>query len=86
MTPLILCEQMSKVYRVGDVAVQALRGINLTVERGEFVAVMGASGSGKTTLLNILSCLDQPTQGRYRLNGVDLGTAKSDQLAELRNR
>ena len=86
MTPLILCEQMSKVYRVGDVAVQALRGINLTVERGEFVAVMGVSGSGKTTLLNILSCLDQPTQGRYRLNGVDLGTAKSDQLAELRNR
>jgi putative ABC transport system ATP-binding protein len=86
MTPLILCEHMSKVYRVGDVAVQALLGINLTIERGEFVAVMGASGSGKTTLLNILSCLDQPTQGQYRLNGVDIGTAKSDQLAELRNR
>ena len=86
MTPLIVCEQVSKTYRVGDVDVQALRGINLTIDRGEFVAVMGASGSGKSTLMNILSCLDQPTQGRYRLNGMDLGAAKSDHLAELRNR
>ena len=86
MTPLIACEQISKIYRVGDVDVQALREIDLTIERGEFVAVMGTSGSGKSTLMNILSCLDQPTHGRYRLEGMDLGTAKPDQLAELRNR
>ena len=86
MTPLIAREQISKIYRVGDVDVQALREIDLTIERGEFVAVMGTSGSGKSTLMNILSCLDQPTHGRYRLEGMDLGTAKPDQLAELRNR
>ena len=86
MTPLIACEQISKIYRVGDVDVQALSEIDLTIERGEFVAVMGTSGSGKSTLMNILSCLDQPTHGRYRLEGKDLGAAKPDQLAELRNR
>jgi len=66
--------------------VQALRGINLTIDRGEFVAVMGTSGSGKSTLMNLLGCLDQPTRGRYELDGLDVSTAKPDVLAELRNR
>ncbi|MDR4479307.1 MAG: ABC transporter ATP-binding protein [Nitrospira sp.] len=86
MCPLILCEDLWKIYRVGDVEVQALRGINLTIDRGEFVAVMGTSGSGKSTLMNILGCLDQPTRGRYRLNGLDVAEATRDLLAELRNR
>lgn len=86
MGSLIECEDIWKIYRVGDVEVQALRGINLTIDRGEFVAVMGTSGSGKSTLMNILGCLDQPTRGRYRLDGLDVGAAKPDLLAELRNR
>ena len=86
MAPLIVCEDVWKVYRVGDVEVQALRGINLAVERGEFVAVMGTSGSGKSTLMNLLGCLDQPTRGRYQLDGLDMASAKPDLLAELRNR
>lgn len=86
MVPLILCEDLWKIYRIGDVEVQALRGINLTIDRGEFVAVMGTSGSGKSTLMNLLGCLDQPTRGRYQLDGLDVSTAKSDVLAELRNR
>ena len=86
MAPLIVCEDLWKIYRVGDVEVQALRGINLTIDRGEFVAVMGTSGSGKSTLINILGCLDQPTRGRYELDGLDVAAAKPDLLAELRNR
>ncbi len=86
MAPLIVCEDLWKIYRVGDVEVQALRGVNLTIERGEFVAVMGTSGSGKSTLMNLLGCLDQPTRGRYQLDGLDVATAKPDLLADLRNR
>ncbi|WHZ22848.1 MAG: ABC-type antimicrobial peptide transport system, ATPase component [Nitrospira sp.] len=86
MGSLIECEDIWKIYRVGDVEVQALREINLTIDRGEFVAVMGTSGSGKSTLMNILGCLDRPTRGRYRLDGLDVGAAKPDLLAELRNR
>ena len=86
MAGLIVCQDVWKVYRVGDVEVQALRGINLTIERGEFVAVMGTSGSGKSTLMNLLGCLDQPTRGRYELDGLDVASAKPDLLAELRNR
>ena len=86
MASLIVCEDLWKIYRVGDVEVQALRGINLTIDRGEFVAVMGTSGSGKLTLMNILGCLDQPPRGRYQLDGLDVATAKPDLLAELRNR
>ena len=63
MAPLIVCEDLWKIYRVGDVEVQALRGINLTIDRGEFVAVMGTSGSGKSALRKIRGCLDQPTRG-----------------------
>ena len=86
MVPLIVCGDLWKIYRIGDVDVQALRGINLIIDRGEFVAVMGTSGSGKSTLMNLLGCLDQPTRGRYELDGLDVSTAKPDVLAELRNR
>ncbi|MBM4126059.1 MAG: ABC transporter ATP-binding protein [Nitrospira sp.] len=82
---LIECQDLWKIYRLGDVEVQALRGLNLSIEQGEFVAIMGASGSGKSTLMNILGCLDQPTRGRYSLNGVDVAGLRSDQLAEIRN-
>ena len=73
MGSLIECEDVWKIYRVGDVEVQALRGLSLTIEQGEFVAIMGSSGSGKSTLMNILGCLDQPTKGHYRLNGIEVG-------------
>ncbi len=86
MRPLIECDDIWKIYRVGDVEVQALRGLSLTIEQGEFVAVMGASGSGKSTLMNIIGCLDQPTKGRYRLDGVEVGELRTDQLADIRNR
>ena len=86
MSSLIQCDGIWKRYRVGDVEVNALRGLNLTIEQGEFVAVMGASGSGKSTLLNILGCLDQPSDGQYRLGGVEVGRLGFDQLAEVRNR
>jgi len=86
MSALIQCEDLWKIYRLGDVEVQALRGLDLSIEQGEFVAIMGASGSGKSTLMNILGCLDQPTTGRYRLNGIDVAGLRPDQLAEIRNR
>lgn len=86
MPPLISCEDLWKIYSLGDVEVQALRGLNLSIEKGEFVAIMGASGSGKSTLMNILGCLDQPTRGRYQLNGVEVARLRADELAELRNR
>ena len=85
MSSLIECEDVWKIYRVGDVEVQALRGLSLTIKQGEFVAIMGSSGSGKSTLMNILGCLDQPTKGHYRLNGTEVGNLKPDQLAEIRN-
>ena len=85
MSSLIECEDVWKIYRVGDVEVQALRGLSLTVAQGEFVAIMGSSGSGKSTLMNILGCLDQPTKGRYRLNGIEVGNLKPDHLAGIRN-
>lgn len=85
MSALIICEDIWKVYRVGDVEVQALRGLHLTIRQGEFVAIMGSSGSGKSTLMNILGCLDQPTKGQYRLNNIDVGHLQPDRLAEIRN-
>ncbi|MDH4237413.1 MAG: ABC transporter ATP-binding protein [Nitrospira sp.] len=85
MAALIRCEDLWKIYRLGDVEVQALRGLDLSIESGEFVAIMGSSGSGKSTLMNILGCLDQPTNGRYWLNGVDVAGLRADQLADIRN-
>ena len=84
--PLIVCKDLSKIYRLGDVEVPALRGVNLEIQRGEFVAVMGPSGSGKSTLMNILGCLDTPTTGSYWLDGREVGREGQDELAEIRNR
>lgn len=85
MTELIVCEDLWKIYRVGDVQVHALRGVNLTIREGEFIAILGASGSGKSTLMYILGCLDKPSRGAYRLNGRDIGSASANELADVRN-
>jgi putative ABC transport system ATP-binding protein len=84
--PVIEVRGVRKTYELGDISVQALRGVNLTIERGEYVAIMGPSGSGKSTLMHILGCLDLPTSGSYRLNGVDVRGVDQDDLSDLRNR
>jgi putative ABC transport system ATP-binding protein len=78
--------EVTKVYGDGDTAVHALRGVSIAVDRGDYVAIMGASGSGKSTLMNILGCLDVPSTGRYLLDGTDVGTLDDRRLAIVRNR
>jgi putative ABC transport system ATP-binding protein len=84
--PLIVIEELHRHYQVGAELVRALDGVSFTVERGEFVAVVGQSGSGKSTLMNLVGCLDTPTSGLYRLNGSDVASLSDDALAGLRNR
>jgi putative ABC transport system ATP-binding protein len=83
---LIRVEDVHKYYELGETRVHALRGVNVEIERGEFVAIMGASGSGKSTFMNILGCLDKPTSGRYFLEGTDVSQLSKHELAAIRNR
>ena len=85
-TPVLRVQNLVKEYGEGDARVRALRGVNLDVEQGDYLAIMGASGSGKSTLMNILGCLDVPTTGRYLIDGADVGQLDEHQLAKLRNR
>jgi putative ABC transport system ATP-binding protein len=84
--PLVRLEDVTKVYRMGDVELRALAGVTLDIHPGEFTAIMGASGSGKSTLMNLLGCLDRPTSGRYLLEGREISSLGNDELAALRNR
>lgn len=86
MATMIWMEKIQKTYRLGEVEVPVLKGIDLSVEEGEYVAIMGMSGSGKSTLMNIIGCLDRPTSGHYVLEGRNLTTLTDDELAYIRNR
>jgi putative ABC transport system ATP-binding protein len=83
---VIKLENIKRFFKIGDVEVQALRGVNLTINKGEYVALMGPSGSGKSTLMNLLGCLDTPSAGKYWLSGQDVSQMDDDELAEIRNK
>jgi len=82
---VIELENIQKIYHTGEVDVHAVRGVSMRIQRGEFVAIMGASGSGKSTVMNTLGCLDRPTSGSYRLDGIDVSQLDRDELADVRN-
>src|SRR5437868_1912736 len=84
--PVISLDRVTKTYGADDTIVRAVAGVDITVERGDYVAVMGASGSGKSTLMNIIGCLDEPTKGRYLLDGVDTRVLDQRQQSMIRNR
>ncbi|MBI5402382.1 MAG: ABC transporter ATP-binding protein [Ignavibacteriae bacterium] len=86
MSNLIEIKQITKLYEMGDEKLYALRGVDLAIQKNEYVAIMGPSGSGKSTLMNIIGCLDTPTSGDYILNGKDVHEMNDDELAEIRNR
>ena len=86
MQEIIKVEDLCKTYDSGVVQVNALKHINITIEQGEFVAIMGHSGSGKSTLMNILGCLDRPTAGHYYLDGIDIADQTADELSAIRNK
>ena len=83
--PVIKLDHVHKIYKMGDIEVHALRGVSLTIQQGEFIAVMGVSGSGKSTMMNIIGCLDQPTRGTYILDGRDVSKLSKDDRADIRN-
>jgi putative ABC transport system ATP-binding protein len=83
---MITIEQMTKVYTMGEIEVHALRGVNLTINSGEFIAIMGPSGSGKSTLMNMIGCLDTPTSGRYALDGIEVASLNDNDLSAVRAR
>lgn len=86
MSVMISIKNLSKIYKTGSVEVHALKNINLEIQHGEFIAIMGQSGSGKSTLMNILGCLDRPTSGEYLLEGTDISSLSQDELSLIRNK
>ncbi len=86
MSGLIVTEDLKKTYYLGDIEVNALRGINLTILEGDYISIMGSSGSGKSTLMNILGCLDTPSEGKYYFKDNDISNLSRDEMSDLRNR